>query len=336
MIVIPDGLQIKEKAVLGRLPGTTIYRNIQQYPEAYSYNGIVIVRIDAPIYFANISYIKDRLREFEVDRDGAKKRGPEVERVYFVILEMAPVTYIDSSAAQALKDLYHEYKSREIQIAIANPNCEVLLTLAKSGVYDMIGKEWYFVRVHDAVQICLQHAPCGIQRQKTGDLIQENKPSFLHKLQKQRENWTNLELESGEQDPIISLGTKVAANETSERKPSLFDRLLKQAGDETNPESEPLLPGVPCSLGAHSASTLDEFSITRLSFPVFHLSSALLVFSLLPTAIELPVPSYRTTYYKQLYADLTVKRPFFSGSQTQLSVSRDLDRLTLRMASTST
>lgn len=47
-------------AVLGRLPGTTVYRNVQQYPEAYTYNGIVIVRIDAPIYFANISYIKDR------------------------------------------------------------------------------------------------------------------------------------------------------------------------------------------------------------------------------------------------------------------------------------
>lgn len=47
-------------AVLGRLPGTTVYRNKEQYPEAYTYNGIVIVRIDAPIYFANISYIKDR------------------------------------------------------------------------------------------------------------------------------------------------------------------------------------------------------------------------------------------------------------------------------------
>ena len=47
-------------AVLGRLPGTTVYRNMKQYPEAYTYNGIVIVRVDAPIYFANISYIKDR------------------------------------------------------------------------------------------------------------------------------------------------------------------------------------------------------------------------------------------------------------------------------------
>jgi len=47
-------------AVLGRLPGTTVYRNVKQYPEAYSYNGIVIVRVDAPIYFANTSFIKDR------------------------------------------------------------------------------------------------------------------------------------------------------------------------------------------------------------------------------------------------------------------------------------
>ncbi|GKD00553.1 SLC26A/SulP transporter [Tanacetum coccineum] len=103
-------------AVLGRLPGTTVYRNIQQYPEAYTYNGIVIVRIDAPIYFANTSYIKDRLREYEIVVDQSSKRGPEVERIYFVILEMAPVTYVDSSAVQALKELYQEYNSRDIQI----------------------------------------------------------------------------------------------------------------------------------------------------------------------------------------------------------------------------
>ncbi|KAG8056378.1 hypothetical protein GUJ93_ZPchr0002g26453 [Zizania palustris] len=108
-------------AVLGRLPGTTVYRNTLQYPEAYTYNGIVVVRIDAPIYFANISYIKDRLREYELNLPNSN-RGPLVGRVYFVILEMSPVTYIDSSAVQALKDLHQEYKDRHIQIAIANPN----------------------------------------------------------------------------------------------------------------------------------------------------------------------------------------------------------------------
>ncbi|CAN6195313.1 unnamed protein product [Urochloa humidicola] len=143
-------------AVLGRLPGTTVYRNTLQYPEAYTYNGIVVVRIDAPIYFANISYIKDRLREYELNLPNSN-RGLDVGRVYFVILEMSPVTYIDSSAIQALKDLHQEYKARHIQIAIANPNRQVHLLLSRSGIIDLIGDGWCFVRVHDAVQVCLQH-----------------------------------------------------------------------------------------------------------------------------------------------------------------------------------
>ncbi|XP_043814269.1 sulfate transporter 4.1, chloroplastic isoform X2 [Manihot esculenta] len=194
-------------AVLGRLPGTTVYRNIQQYPEAYTYNGIVMVRIDAPIYFANISYIKDRLREYELDVDKSTRRGPEVERIYFVILELSPVTYIDSSAVQALKDLHQEYKSRDIQIAISNPNRDVLLTLSKAGAVELIGKEWYFVRVHDAVQVCLQHVQSMNQAPASThtDPLPEDKLSFFQRLLKQRADDLSVsELESGDRRLLIS------------------------------------------------------------------------------------------------------------------------------------
>ncbi|XP_020680810.1 sulfate transporter 4.1, chloroplastic-like isoform X3 [Dendrobium catenatum] len=76
-------------AVLGRLPGTTVYRTIEQYPEAYVYIGIVVVRIDAPLYFANISYIKDRLRQYELIVSGSAWNGSSDEKIYFVIIEMA-------------------------------------------------------------------------------------------------------------------------------------------------------------------------------------------------------------------------------------------------------
>ncbi|KAJ1435503.1 STAS domain [Sesbania bispinosa] len=192
-------------AVLGRLPGTTVYRNVKQYPEAYTYNGIVIVRIDAPIYFANTSFIKDRLREYEVDVDSSTRRGPEVERIHFVILEMAPVTYIDSSAVQALKDLYQEYKLRDIQIAISNPNPEVLLTLSRSGLVELIGKEWYFVRVHDAVQVCLQHVQslkAKSYSSQTPHSLSEDKSRFFAHLFKQRgENLSVTDVESGNGRP---------------------------------------------------------------------------------------------------------------------------------------
>lgn len=195
-------------AVLGRLPGTTIYRNTQQYPEAYTYNGIVIVRIDAPMYFANTSYIKDRVRDYEIAKEESKGRGPEVSRIHFVILEMAPVTYIDSSAVQALKELHQEYRSRDIQLAISNPNREVLLTLAKAGVIDLIGKEWYFVRVHDAVQICLQHVQRLTEFPKAQDNLAENKPSLFQRLLNQRkDDFLQPELESGVHESLLSKDT---------------------------------------------------------------------------------------------------------------------------------
>ncbi|KAL9226094.1 hypothetical protein vseg_001944 [Gypsophila vaccaria] len=191
-------------AVLGRLPGTTIYRNTQQYPEAYTYNGIVVVRVDAPMYFANTSFIKDRLREYESNIDDFMRRGPEVEQVHFVIIEMSPVTYIDSSAAQALKDLYHEYKSRGIQIVIANPNRDVLLTLTKASLVDLIGKEWYFVRVHDAVQVCLQHVQGLNEKPTTPNSVFDGKPSFFQRLGRRRDDLPTVDLESGGRRTLVA------------------------------------------------------------------------------------------------------------------------------------
>ncbi|KAF2295977.1 hypothetical protein GH714_035482 [Hevea brasiliensis] len=173
-------------AVLGRLPGTTVYRNIQQYPEAYTYNGIVMVRIDAPIYFANIT-----------------------------------VTYIDSSAVQALKDLHQEYKSRDIQIAISNPNRDVLLTLSKAGVVELIGKEWYFVRMHDAVQVCLQQVQSIKQALKQPNPLLDDKLSFFQRLLEQREDdLSAAELESGDKRLLISKNTDSQLEPLLSRKSS--------------------------------------------------------------------------------------------------------------------
>ncbi|XP_042489318.1 sulfate transporter 4.1, chloroplastic-like isoform X1 [Macadamia integrifolia] len=232
-------------AILGRLPGTTVYRNTQQYPEAYTYNGIVIVRIDAPIYFANTSYIKDRLREYELNTDGSMRRGPEVERVHFVIIEMSPVTYIDSSAAQALKDLHQEYKSRDIQIAISNPNREVLLTFARSGVIELVGKEWFFVRLHDAVQVCLQQVRSSQGTPKMVDPPSESKLNLSQRSSKQpREDSSNSDVESGDQDPRLLRDTEGVV-QPPERQPSLLQRLWRQSEGGTDPQSETLLSKKP-------------------------------------------------------------------------------------------
>lgn len=46
--------------VLGRIPDSKIYRSIDQYPNADNVDEILILKIDAPMYFANSSYLRKR------------------------------------------------------------------------------------------------------------------------------------------------------------------------------------------------------------------------------------------------------------------------------------
>lgn len=79
-------------AIFGRLPGTTVYRNVKQYPEAQTFDGVVLVRVDAPIYFANMQNIRDKLDKYEELAQNGK------EPLKYIILELSPVPYIDTSA----------------------------------------------------------------------------------------------------------------------------------------------------------------------------------------------------------------------------------------------
>lgn len=47
--------------MLGNIPGTGIYRNLDHYKEARSVTGFLILSIEAPINFANTTYLKERL-----------------------------------------------------------------------------------------------------------------------------------------------------------------------------------------------------------------------------------------------------------------------------------
>lgn len=92
-----------------------------------------------------------------------------------------------------------------MQIAIANPNKEVLLTLAKSGFIEQIGKQWCFVRVHDAVQVCLQHVPNPNNAPKIPESSPDKSSRFLERLgMRRKEDLSTSEMESGERCSIIS------------------------------------------------------------------------------------------------------------------------------------
>lgn len=86
---------------------------------------------------------------------------------------------------------------------------------------DLIGKEWYFVRVHDAVQTCLQYVQSLNGSPKTPEELESDyKPNLFHRFQKQRtEDFTSSELESGIRQVSIFKETNPSLEPLLQRKP---------------------------------------------------------------------------------------------------------------------
>ncbi|MDZ7612377.1 MAG: sulfate permease [Flavobacteriaceae bacterium] len=51
-------------AVLGKVPNTNFYRNIERFGDLVIDKEILIIRLDAQLYFVNTSYFKDKVHEF--------------------------------------------------------------------------------------------------------------------------------------------------------------------------------------------------------------------------------------------------------------------------------
>ncbi|KAL1547060.1 Sulfate transporter 1.3 [Salvia divinorum] len=140
-------------ALLGKIPGTNVYRNIQQYPEATKVAGVLIIRVDSAIYFSNSNYIRERLLRWLTDED--ELLGSTcLPKIQFLIVEMSPVTDIDTSGIHALEDLHRSLQKRSVQLVLANPGPTVMDKLHASDVANLIGEDRIFLTVADAVQTC--------------------------------------------------------------------------------------------------------------------------------------------------------------------------------------
>ncbi|GLT27340.1 hypothetical protein SLA2020_023460 [Shorea laevis] len=137
-------------AVLGKIPRTNVYRNILQYPEASKVPGILIVRVDSAIYFSNSNYIKERILRWLTDEEEKLKENSQ-PRIQYLIVEMSPVTDIDTSGIHAFEELYRSLLKRDITLVLANPGPVVVDKIHASGFAELIGDDKIFLTVADAV-----------------------------------------------------------------------------------------------------------------------------------------------------------------------------------------
>jgi len=164
VIVIYESVR-PQISVLWRLPETPIYRSIKQESLGQFVPGTLIVRLGSSMYFANVAYIRDHIwklvREFSGGEEGLPSAALTKQPVRYIIMEMTPVTTVDSTAVHMLEDMNRDLKERGIRVAYATVSTRVEKTLRLSGSIEKIGAHWFFPSVHAAVQFCSQHQQKG-------------------------------------------------------------------------------------------------------------------------------------------------------------------------------
>ncbi|CAL8073872.1 unnamed protein product [Prunus armeniaca] len=138
---------------LGNIPNSSIYRSIDQYPDANNIPGILILQIDAPIYFANANYLRERISRWIYEEEDKLKSSGETS-LHYVILDLSTVGSIDTSGISMLEEVKKNVDIKGLKLVLANPRSEVIKKLEKSKFIEKIGQEWIYVTVGEAVSAC--------------------------------------------------------------------------------------------------------------------------------------------------------------------------------------
>lgn len=123
-------------AQLAKVPGTKYYRNIDRFDNLEQREDLLIARIDGPIYFANIAYIKTKLEKW-IDEKGDKLK--------LIVLNMESVTSIDSSGAHELEDWLNDWSQKGYRTCLTGAKGPVRDTLATWDINGCVGAENIFI-----------------------------------------------------------------------------------------------------------------------------------------------------------------------------------------------
>jgi high affinity sulfate transporter 1 len=129
------------EAVLGEVAGLPGYHDIRSYPAAARLPGLVILRFDAPLIFANAKNFRDEIRRL------ARADPPP----RWIVIAAEPVTDVDTTASDMLEELDLALNARGISLVFAELKDPVRRKIERYGLDHTIDPAHYFPTVEAAV-----------------------------------------------------------------------------------------------------------------------------------------------------------------------------------------
>jgi len=134
-------------AVLGRVDGIKGYHDITRYPRARLIPGLVLLRWDAPLFFANAELFQRRVLDTV-----ASSPTP----VRWVVVAAEPVTSVDVTAADVICELDDTLRAAGIELCFAEMKDPVKDKLRRFEIFSRFGEKSFFATVGEAVNAYLE------------------------------------------------------------------------------------------------------------------------------------------------------------------------------------
>ncbi len=128
-------------AVLGQGEGLDGWISLDD-ERASSLAGLLVYRFDAPLFFANAEYFRQRLKRALADNPGEETH---------VILDFEGIGSVDTTAIDHLEELLAELTDEGISLSVARANEKVAAALHRAGLTDKIGRHRMFPTINAAV-----------------------------------------------------------------------------------------------------------------------------------------------------------------------------------------
>jgi high affinity sulfate transporter 1 len=136
--------------VLGRKPGTQVFRAVDEYPDSETYPGLLVVRFDAGLFFASADALEDRLRELALAADPP---------LHTVVIDFEGINFIDSQGAGKMAEIYELATNYDIELRLTRVKPKVKALLLRDGVIDSLGESRIYGNVYEAAADQIPDAP---------------------------------------------------------------------------------------------------------------------------------------------------------------------------------
>ncbi|MET0885528.1 MAG: sulfate permease [Mycetocola sp.] len=129
--------------LLGREPGTQVFRDIDLNPADETFPGIGVIRLDGGLFFATAEAFDDRIRDLITGGH---------QPLTALVLDLEGVGFIDSQGAAKLTEIADLTDAEGVTLRLARVKPQVLAVLDAQGVIDGIGADRVHGNVHRAVE----------------------------------------------------------------------------------------------------------------------------------------------------------------------------------------